>query len=529
MNKFDFLYEKDQLTKLIILDILITKSKIAPTGQITMSIHDLQCNLKISFGIILTLTTLKKRILALADDVTTLHYDNWIVVDGDGEWIKLNVKMADHYICLKQFYLKTSTKFRLLDRIIQHEDDHLIDFCEALHLSRTKINDMKSHLNQGITQLNQGIRIKNYKLVGEEKAIRDFLFALYFLCFNGAYVPVSERVINQANQNVVRINSTLQEPLSQVHVVAFRCYYAVAVLRLNLHHVIKDDLQLFVPQAYKCSQWIGPSINSLFTQDPFIPRLTGADLVNEIEWYMLFIMACDNNTKKIGKTVFLSPYYCELFQAISTTINRQFVLTFGNNYTKQQDVTTKLSDKFFTIVLRYVVRHSIGSTNVSDHSFDHINKSIDRHPICAIFLLNCLADLAQTIYPAHLHERENFLKATFSQLLYKTLTIIPISQFIQPINVYIDFSQGFMDNTHAARLLEEMGEYLNIYFVKDWQNEPIDVYISDMPDGDCFSSKNGVSVTVNQYFSDVDLTRIRQLLITVLGNKFWQQKVGLPK
>ncbi len=60
MNKFDFLYEKDQLTKLIILDILITKSKIAPTGQITMSIHDLQCNLKISFGIILTLTTLKK-------------------------------------------------------------------------------------------------------------------------------------------------------------------------------------------------------------------------------------------------------------------------------------------------------------------------------------------------------------------------------------------------------------------------------------------------------------------------------------
>ena len=143
--------------------------------------------------------------------------------------------------------------------------------------------------------------------------------------------------------------------------------------------------------------------------------------------------------------------------------------------------------------------------------------------------MNCLADLAQTIYPAHLHERENFLKATFSQLLYKTLTIIPISQFIQPINVYIDFSQGFMDNTHAARLLEEMGEYLNIYFVKDWQNEPIDVYISDMPDGDCFSSKNGVSVTVNQYFSDVDLTRIRQLLITVLGNKFWQQKVGLPK
>lgn len=94
-------------------------------------------------------------------------------------------------------------------------------------------------------------------------------------------------------------------------------------------------------------KWIGPSINSLFTQDPFIPRLTGADLVNEIEWYMLFIMACDNNTKKIGKTVFLSSYYCELFQAISTTINRQFVLTFGNNYTKQQDVTTKLSDKFF--------------------------------------------------------------------------------------------------------------------------------------------------------------------------------------
>ncbi|WP_219824480.1 hypothetical protein, partial [Enterobacter cloacae complex sp. 4DZ1-17B1] len=84
MNKFDFLYEKDQLTKLIILDILITKSKIAPTGQITMSIHDLQCNLKISFAIILTLTTIKKRILALADDVTTLHYDNWIVVDRDG-------------------------------------------------------------------------------------------------------------------------------------------------------------------------------------------------------------------------------------------------------------------------------------------------------------------------------------------------------------------------------------------------------------------------------------------------------------
>ncbi|MBP2099880.1 helix-turn-helix domain-containing protein [Enterococcus rivorum] len=152
---------------------------------------------------------------------------------------------------LRLFYAKKSGMFLLFDAIVV-SDISSSEFEKRYFFSRTKVFNLRKKLESLLNEV--GITLEMQKLIGEEKAIRKFIFEVYYYYFNGLEFPFPSNVkinVEKTKNSLISIFECDHRPTKMKQLELF---IGVCFLRIKWQYFLTEsvlNLELFDSFQYK--------------------------------------------------------------------------------------------------------------------------------------------------------------------------------------------------------------------------------------------------------------------------------------
>ncbi|OJG97169.1 M protein trans-acting positive regulator [Enterococcus termitis] len=185
---------------------------------------------QLSSDLSLSTYLVKKEVAQLIEDLTFFKITELkLIIENKNVYFFSSGQ--DSVQTLQWYYLKDSKLFLLLDAIFKDEEFSFEEFSSTYYLSLSATYLLKSDLDK-LLELDNIYIDDNLEFVGEEEAIRIFLFDVYFFSFNSLEFPFSKEIADLSEVLLKKIDDLYLVNSSYSQKIKLKFFLAIIFQRI---------------------------------------------------------------------------------------------------------------------------------------------------------------------------------------------------------------------------------------------------------------------------------------------------------
>lgn len=397
---------------------------------------------------------LEKYLQELCDELRENNYLASIELLETGE---IEVKQLTHSIVKKMrlILLERSLIYQIFHCYVTKETS-LDKQIELLHVSRSSTYRLYKRLKELLHD--EGFELKKNQLIGNEFAIRSFLFGLYYEIFNGIASPFEKEIQKEAKEIFHHLEHylNLSLPKTKEHKLLF--FISISLIRLRKEHLLDQEYIVYEKSAVTdyLEKWLGKHfmLTSVGKRQEIAALLLFCQMM-EIDLQQELVFTSQNENEEAERIV------AEFLEFLA--VNSRFELSYLKKNKQLVDGLLRINRHW----LIYHLRESTFVTKVQRRYFQEINPKLD--------------DLIQTFIEKigqrglfHSHQERNKL---YYDYLFFLITQISVEELEEPVFICIDFSHGSSYNAYIQMMLRSL-QSMNICYENKLSTKT-QIYLSD--------------------------------------------------
>lgn len=362
-------------------------------------------------------------------------------------------------------YLKKSLIFELFSKLIVSKLS-IKKIGSERFLSRTKVYKVKKHLKEILAK--RDISIKGNNLIGNEIAIRQFIFEVYYFFYHGIEFPFSKELKLEVNHIVSVLNSEWILDGTPTKQAKLKNFIGVMLLRINSNQKIKEFSEDFPLLNGKHFERIkGPSSKFLLKYS-----LSTKTAQRELNYLFVFLLTEDilkiPNVFTIGK---MNPTVKQVTRKMMNLFTKK--LTFCEEITRSEKaaILKRVTQDLLKLNLKLYFFSPVNFMHEKDEYLLYLKKTYPQfHEITKSFVeLILLND--------EFKGASNYRTSIYTNYMLCLITSIPVSSFEEKVYVHIDFSKGELYTNFIYTLISRF-KNLGVEIQRKLNNDT-DIYLSD--------------------------------------------------
>ena len=397
---------------------------------------------------------LEKYLQEIQDELKENHYEATIELHENGE---IEVHQLTHAIVKKMrlYLVERSLTYKIFHCYVMKETS-LDKQIEELHVSRSSTYRLYKRLKAQLVE--EGFQLKKNQLIGDEAALRNFLFGLYYEIFNGLANPFDEEIQQQAKElfRYLEHYLNLSLPKTKEHKLLF--FMSIALIRMRKGHPI--DQAYIEYTANDATDYLDNWLEKHFS-------LTPIEKKREISALLLFcqMMEIDLPLKTTiidGSEMRMAEELVDDFLQYLAKHSR-----FEFNQLKADEVLVfgllRINRKW----LLYHFRESTFVTKIQRRYFQEINPKLDE----------LIQDFIEKIAHRGIFHSDQERNKLYYDYLFFMITQISVEELEDPVFICIDFSHGSSYNEYIQTMLSSL-QTMNICYEEKLSTKT-QIYLSD--------------------------------------------------
>lgn len=428
-SRFDSFLENDDRYKLFMYQILQAR----PGG---ISIGEVKKQIELSdFKFSKLVEELNEELLGMKSEIII-----------DSKWLlSKNLSSAD-YQKLQLIYFKRSMAADFLVKIGLFESISRTEFADTHFISETSVYNLQADINNILADF--GLKLKNSRVVGDEKDVRSFYFQLLFNYYGGIESPFPKQTQQLVNEDITDIEDKLAMKLSTIQKNQLLILLGVQICRMRHENYIDASF----PEIPEAETFLEVIQNGFSLRE--IPQTEGKYL------YLYLLLNNFVTTEQNFEST-------KLEKKIMTYLDDNLRISTFDSYEAIKREVVRISQKWFYFRIT-------STTFISDQQLEFFAQS---YPILHKLIYEFVTDINRIdgnkisrLEKNHLYFELMFCLLPFKEVLNNEL----------PIRVFVDFSGGKNYNYFISENIEYF-RYLNIQLL-DEINDQVDIYVSDFAD-----------------------------------------------
>jgi len=269
--------------------------------------------------------------------------DNYVQIEAIQE---ISPKLLESYL------IKNSRKLELLNLIITNKKLKNVEIADQLNISTTS-------LRRDIESMNAYLALKNIKIntefeiIGDELAIRNFLFDLYFQTYSFSELPFSENLI-ALSQYAGKYTKRIKD-MNQTGRSIYRLSFCLWMIRIQKANYVEQELSVFDMKNLKGSVADQTDILKRVLQ-LINPHINEFEKNSELQFALLGMVSLGMLNPEDVKNSLLS-HHLETIDQIEKIISIEFHSMFDKNISKE--LITEISNRLLAVNLKYLYYRKI--------------------------------------------------------------------------------------------------------------------------------------------------------------------------
>lgn len=397
---------------------------------------------------------LEKYLQELQDDLKENHHEASIELLETGE---IEVHQLTHATVKKMrvFLIERSLSYQIFHRYVTKETS-LDKQIEELHVSRSSTYRLYKRLKEQL--MDEGFQLKKNQLVGDEMAIRSFLFGLYYEMFNGLASPFEKDIQQQAKEVLRYLEHylNLSLPKTKEHKLLF--FLSVAMIRLEKSHVIDEALIEY--EVNETTEYLTKWLGGHYT-------LTPTETKHEIAALLLFCQMMEIDLKQ-ELTFNEKPEVQQAEELVEEFF--QYLVKHSRFELRQLTEDDSLAAGLLRINQKWLIYHfreTTFVTKIQRRYFQEINPKLDE----------LIQDFIEKIAQQGLFHSDQERNKLYYDYLFFLMTKISVDELEDPVYICIDFSHGDSYNEYIQTMLSSL-QSMNICYEEKLSTKT-QIYLSD--------------------------------------------------
>lgn len=304
----------------------------------------------------------------------------------------------------------------------------------------------------------EGFQLKKNQLVGDEMAIRSFLFGLYYEMFNGLMSPFEKDIQQQAKEVLRYLEHylNLSLPKTKEHKLLF--FLSVAMIRLENKHVIDEALIEY--KVNESTEYLTKWLEGHYT-------LTPTETKREIAALLLFCQMMEINLKQ-ELTFNEKPEVQQAEELVEEFF--KYLVKHSRFELRQLTEDDSLAAGLLRINRKWLIYHfreTTFVTKIQRRYFQEINPKLDE----------LIQDFIEKIAQRGLFHSDQERNKLYYDYLFFLMTKISVDELEDPVYICIDFSHGDSYNEYIQTMLSSL-QSMNICYEEKLSTKT-QIYLSD--------------------------------------------------
>ncbi|MBO0453364.1 helix-turn-helix domain-containing protein [Candidatus Enterococcus murrayae] len=397
---------------------------------------------------------LEKYLQELQEELEENHFEATVKLLETGE---IEVHDLTHAIVKKMriCLVERSLSYQIFHRYVTKETS-LDKQIEELHVSRSSTYRLSKRLKDQLAA--EGFQLKKNQLIGDECAIRSFLFGLYYEMFNGLASPFDEEIQKQAKEVFRHLEHylNLSLPKTKEHKLLF--FVSVALIRMGKSHPIDQVYIEYEENA--ATDYLVKWLEGHFS-------LTPKEMQGEIAALLLFCQMMEVDLRQ--ELTFIEGQ--EIQQAGRLVDEFLHYLAEHSRFEIHRlKEDTALVDGLLRINRRWLIYHfreTTFVTKIQRRYFQEINPKLDE----------MIQDFIEKIAHRGLFHSDQERNKLYYDYLFFLITQISVEELEDPVFICIDFSHGSSYNEYIQTMLSSL-QSMNICYEEKLSTKT-QIYLSD--------------------------------------------------
>ena len=397
---------------------------------------------------------LEKYLQELQDELKENHYDATIELLETGE---IGVQQLTHAIVKKMrlYLVERSLTYKIFHGYVTNETS-LDKQIEELHVSRSSTYRLYKRLKDQLVE--EGFQLKKNQLIGEEDALRNFLFGLYYEIFNGLASPFDDTTQHQAKELFRYLEHYLNLSLPKTKEHKLQFFISIALVRMSKAHLMDREYLEYVEND--ATEYLNRWLDSHFS-------LTNTEKRREIAALLLFcqLMEIDlplETTILEGKEMRMAENLVDEFLQYLASHSR-----FEINQLKEDKELVAGLLRINRRWLIYHFRESTFVTKIQRRYFQEINPKLDE----------LIQDFIEKVAHRGIFHSDQERNKLYYDYLFFMITQISVDELEDPVFICIDFSHGSSYNEYIQTMLSSL-QSMNICYEEKLSTKT-QIYLSD--------------------------------------------------